>query len=955
MAKRTWSDSAGTTSADAAAPTPARPNGNGRTSSHRQSISGIVSNDGTIPQISRKIKACAACRKHKIKCLMDESGPPCRRCAERNLGCVLSKSLQTIIDEKSQFSESVVQDLEQIHSALRQVMSKLSLPELPPLQSINSRETEGSPPKDDNHGHTSNHLSASQEEFRGPSCDNSPKATPEDEGLPYVPIHSLYTLTKLSALRSPDNPEAQKGNAINDFIARGALSLADAESLFALYRDRLDRYMYGIGCRYMTLEELRRKSPILSAATLTVAALHDPKADNIYGICSGEFRRLMEKSMFERRIDRDYLRAMCVASYWLSDLSWMLSGYAIRRAAECNLHNSYNQAIKEQSQEAADCARLWYILYICDQHLATLYGRPSIVQEDSSIQGWEQFLKSPVATEEDKRLTGQVMLFRRQLDEWYTRWMGELPEQWTQIGSFPRKGTILHYNFAQIHLYSHIFRGLSNDAPIPHYFLDCAMQAVNAATAIIDLIITDPDVAVGIVGMPSYMLSMTAFACMFLIKVAVKYGSDLIERQRVHDLTTNLVRQFRSLKAGKWHLANLMAGGLERMTATLATPDPQVRQVQQAVYTNTMEHVDMAVPGNQVYTDMDGDTFFDYDMSFGLSPVFSLINININTNTMADKQHILITGAGGFIGQEILAPLLNSSPSIHLTITDISEPPVPTEHSQRIISLAADLTNPSVVEQLVTSQPFQAVYLFHGLMSSGSEANLDLGLKVNVDSVRYVLDALRNKLRGVKVVFSSSCAVYGPEEGYVTEKTLPQPRSSYGAEKLIAELLVNDFSRRGLIDGRIVRLPTVVVRPGKPSAAASSFASGIVRESLQGIPNILPVPRDISMWICSPATVIKNLIKVKDIPAEKFGDSRIVNLPGITVSVQDILDAVEKVGGKEAVGCVKEEQDEALYKIVKSWPPWFDASRAKGLGLDEDGELVDAVKAFQERLKAQLQ
>jgi len=334
-------------------------------------------------------------------------------------------------------------------------MAKLSLPELPPLQSINSRE-EGSPPKDDHHANTSHHLSVSQEEFRGPSCDNSPKATPEDEGLPYVPIHSLYTLTKLSALRSPDNPEAQKGNAINDFIARGALSLADAESLFSLYRDRLDRYMYGIGCRYMTLEELRRKSPILSAATLTVAALHDPKADSIYGICSGEFRRLMEKSMFERRIDRDYLRAMCVASYWLSDLSWMLSGYAIRRAAECNLHNSYNQAIKEQSQEAADCARLWYILYICDQHLATLYGRPSIVQEDSSIQGWEQFLKSPVATEEDKRLTGQVMLvsilrnirelfgtdkgepiprvylnhilqFRRQLDEWYTRWMGELP------------------------------------------------------------------------------------------------------------------------------------------------------------------------------------------------------------------------------------------------------------------------------------------------------------------------------------------------------------------------------------------------------------------------------------------------------------------------------------------------------------------------------------------------
>ena len=335
-------------------------------------------------------------------------------------------------------------------------MSKLGLPELPPLQSSNARDSEGSPPKEEPGAVVNRRPASLPERHHGPSCDNSPKATPEDEGLPYVPIHSLYTLTKLSALRSPDNPEAQRGQAIDDFIARGSLALADAESLFALFRDRLDRYMYGIGCRYKTLDGLRRKSPILSAATLTVAALHDPKADGIYGICSAELRRLMEKSMFERRIDRDYLRAMCVASYWLSDLSWMLSGYAIRRAAECNLHNSYNQAIKEQSQEAADCARLWYILYICDQHLATLYGRPSIVQEDSSIQGWEKFLESPVATEEDKRLTGQVVLvsilrsirelfgtdkgepiprlylshilhFRRQLDKWYERWMKELP------------------------------------------------------------------------------------------------------------------------------------------------------------------------------------------------------------------------------------------------------------------------------------------------------------------------------------------------------------------------------------------------------------------------------------------------------------------------------------------------------------------------------------------------
>ncbi|KAF7563346.1 hypothetical protein G7046_g773 [Stylonectria norvegica] len=670
MAKRSWNDANGagdaTTDATPAAPTPSRTHST-RQAANRQSIGGVnglASADMPLPQISRKIKACAACRKHKIKCLMDETGPPCRRCAERNLGCVLSKSLQTIIDEKSQFSEAVVQDLEQIHTALKQVMSKVGLPELPPLQSSASRDSEGSPSKEDS-VNAPNRLAPLFQDHPGPSCDNSPKATPEDEGLPYVPIHSLYTLTKLRALRSPDDNEAHRGRGIDDFIARGSLTLADAESLFLLYRDHLDPYMYGIGCRYKTLEELRRRSPILSAATLTVAALHDPKADGIYGVCSSEFRRLMERSMFERRIDRDYLRAMCVASYWLSDLSWMLSGYAIRRAAECNLHNSYNQAIKEQNPEAADCARLWYILYICDQHLATLYGRPSIVQEDSSIQGWEKFLESPVALEEDKRLTGQVALvsilrnirelfgtdkgepiprvylnhiahFRRQLDQWFDRWINDLPEQWPQIGSFPRKGTILHYNFAQIHLYSHVFRGLSGDDPIPPYFLDCASNAIAAAIAIINLIITDPDVVAGIVGMPSYMHSMTAFACMFLIKVANKYGDDLVDREQVRELITSLVQQFRSLRAGKWHLANLMAGGLERMAETLkSVTGGQVPQGSNGVATSTAVNENVA-EASATFPELDGDLFFDYDMAFGLSPVFrfdaGMLNIDGTAN-----------------------------------------------------------------------------------------------------------------------------------------------------------------------------------------------------------------------------------------------------------------------------------------------------------------------------------
>ncbi|KAH7273214.1 hypothetical protein B0J15DRAFT_509199 [Fusarium solani] len=628
MAKRAWADTkmgdAGTGASGGvvmlptpAALTPSKSEDQSEASNH-QNPNDLSSfrNDGVpFPSISRKIKACATCRKLK--------------------------------------------DLEQVHGALKRVLQGLGLRELPPLQCLAAaRKTEGSLLGDKPRNASSHQPPSLPEDYCGPSCDNSPMTTPEDEGLPYVPIHSLYTLTKLSALRSPEDNEAgQRARTIDDFIARGSIALVDAESLFTLYRDRLDRYIYSIGCCYQSLEELRRKSPILSAAILTVAALHDPKADGIYGVCCSEFRRLMEKSMFERLINRDYLRAMCVASYWLSDISWMLSGYAIRRAAE--LRNSYRQAINACRQEAADYARLWYVLYICDQHLATLYGRPSIIQEDSSDQGWGYFLGPGVATDEDKRLIGQVALmgilrgiqelfgdnkdeaipqehishishFRRQLDQWYDQWTKELPEYWPQLGSFPLKGTTLHYNFAQIHLYSHIFRGLSGDDPIPAYFFDYALNAIAAATAVVELIIADPDVAKGIAGMPSYMHSMTAFASMLLIKAAIKHGGKLVETERVCGLITRLIRQFRSQPVGRWHLANLMAGGLERMLEMLNTAEPRQGHplpnglVAGAGTSDGINERGQMLDADGLFPDLHGGLFFDYDMSVGLSHVFQL-------------------------------------------------------------------------------------------------------------------------------------------------------------------------------------------------------------------------------------------------------------------------------------------------------------------------------------------
>lgn len=242
-------------------------------------------------------------------------------------------------------------------------------------------------------------------------------------------------------------------------------------------------------------------------------------------------------------------------------------------------------------------------------------------------------------------------------------------------------------------------------------------------------------------------------------------------------------------------------------------------------------------------------------------------------------------------------------------------------------------------------------------MSSGSEANLDLGLAVNFESVRTLLDTIRTLRPGIKVVFTSSCAVYGRAavENVATEMdVVPMPESSYGTQKLMIEFLINDYSRRGLIDGRAVRLPTVFVRAGAPTAAASSFVSGIVREPVKGIEAELPVDPKIGIWLTSPRTLAANLVHAVKVPKEKFGHFRQVLLPGYTATSGEILDALEKVAGRETRALVKEKRDEGTERIVLSWPAKYDTTRAKELGFSEDVGLEQTIRDFieGEKLKA---
>ena len=308
---------------------------------------------------------------------------------------------------------------------------------------------------------------------------------------------------------------------------------------------------------------------------------------------------------------------------------------------------------------------------------------------------------------------------------------------------------------------------------------------------------------------------------------------------------------------------------------------------------------------------------------------------------------VLITGAGGFVGQILAKKLIETSTATSLILADVQEPSNPTTLKD-VQCVAADLTDIKAAENLISQEP-DAVYILHGIMSSGSEANLELGLKVNFESVRQLLDIIRTKRPGIKVVFTSSCAVFGRKavENIATETDIvPMPESSYGTQKLMIEFLLNDYSRRGLIDGRIVRLPTVFVRAGAPTAAASSFVSGIVREPVHGKESELPVDPSIGIWLTSPRALATNLVHAIKAPAEKFGHFRTVLLPGYTATSGEILEALEKVAGKETRALVKEKRDETIQRIVLSWPAGYDTSRAKELGFSEDVGLEQTIRDF---------
>jgi nucleoside-diphosphate-sugar epimerase len=209
------------------------------------------------------------------------------------------------------------------------------------------------------------------------------------------------------------------------------------------------------------------------------------------------------------------------------------------------------------------------------------------------------------------------------------------------------------------------------------------------------------------------------------------------------------------------------------------------------------------------------------------------------------------------------------------------------------------------------------------------------------------LEACRKLVHAPRVIFTSSVAAYGGDMPPVIEDmTALTPQSSYGTQKVLGELLLNDYSRKGYIDGRGLRLPTITVRPGKPNRAASSFASSIIREPLQGEETACPVPPETVVWIMSPRRAVQALVHAAELPAAAWGRYRTVALAGLTLSVADMVEGLRRVASDTVVERIRWQRDPDIEKIICSWPARFASERAQSLGFKADRDIDEIIQAF---------
>src|SRR3954462_11534622 len=312
---------------------------------------------------------------------------------------------------------------------------------------------------------------------------------------------------------------------------------------------------------------------------------------------------------------------------------------------------------------------------------------------------------------------------------------------------------------------------------------------------------------------------------------------------------------------------------------------------------------------------------------------------------------ITILGGGGFLGQKLARRLAQDGAVGERripgpTLFALHAPPVPLAPFP-VKAIGGDVADPADMA-IAIPRGTDAVVHLAAVVSAQAEADFDLGLRVNVHGTLAVLAACRALRKPPRVVFTSSVASFdGGQEARLDDDARQLPGNSYGAEKAIGELLLQDASRKGFLDAVNIRLPTVIIRPGRPNKAASSFVSAILREPLLGLETELPVPEEFALWICSPRRAVDWFLHAMAMDTKPLGLDRGINPPGRSATVGKMLSALETVAGAEARGRVKHVPDPAIAAIVGGWPASFTAERARRLlGFSEQESLEEIIQGF---------
>ncbi|KAK9476093.1 hypothetical protein V1514DRAFT_337986 [Lipomyces japonicus] len=546
---------------------------------------GMLSSIDPIAVTTRQTSACPACRKQKTKCIMENGVPPCKRCSSRGLLCYSNKSVLNLMQEQVKWNSHMKRNFSRLQAAVNESRAALSLPPILVMDEIETVEDEARLRESDI--------------LSDDGLDHGDGAAFGADSFADAPLRSLYEATRVSphdkhGIRQDTELQSRGLVLDNDFISRGVITLAEAEQLSKVYLGKLDHFFYEHLQNYPDFASIRKVSTLLALTACTVASLHDPLGSELYDILSKELRNLTSSLMFRPRLGIEDIKAMCMANYWIADMTWMISSLADRKAVSMHYHTQHLDQ-PNTDREGFNQSQLWLLIYLSNEQISILQGVPPSGVGRAFVN-WENHLASSFAGETDLRLATHIDMllilsrfrevcglgnrklvdekvfpvlreFLSKLDEWGNKWSGKLAKN-RHIGEFPSEAVQIHWRFSKFYIATFAFRGLTVNfnTILSNETRDIVNLAIDAAYSILDLLLNSNALQTHLVGMPHYFHIMFAFAAVFLLKIATRYGKHIvIDVERVFNSIQQVLEVFAQCPCARQHLVHRITKGLTQM------------------------------------------------------------------------------------------------------------------------------------------------------------------------------------------------------------------------------------------------------------------------------------------------------------------------------------------------------------------------------------------------------